>query len=54
MFDVSHDLEVEHCSGEITRTHSEEEFEYLEKSLIEHCETFVYYLITVLHIAAVT
>ena len=41
MFDVSRDTEMEvevHCTSEITRTHSEEEFEYLEKSLIEHSE----------------
>lgn len=38
MFDVTRDEDTEHCSSEITRTHSEEEFEYLEKSLIEHCE----------------
>ena len=42
MFDVSRDSELEHCVSEITRTQSEEEFEYLEKSLIEHCESFVY------------
>ncbi|KAL5260524.1 hypothetical protein ACHWQZ_G010606 [Mnemiopsis leidyi] len=50
MFDVSRDTELEvevHCTSEITRTHSEEEFEYLEKSLIEHtvveeqCEGYI-------------
>ena len=54
MFDVSRDQELEHeleheleqdleyITSEITRTHSEEEFEYLEKSLIEHRESFVW------------